>query len=81
MTGWKKKASRAVMVWCLTYVTGLIILIMTQAEHPFVVALLPTLATVYSNIGILKEAVRSKRIDTTEVVSPGPILERAQFLK
>lgn len=59
MNGWKKQAARAAMVWCLTYATGVMILLVIRAEHPFVTALLPTLATVYSNIGLIKKAFRS----------------------
>jgi hypothetical protein len=57
----EKRACRALTVWCLTYATGVIILLLLQAEYPFVMALLPTLATVYSNIGIVKVAVRPDR--------------------
>jgi hypothetical protein len=53
MNGWKKRAARAAMVWCLTYATGVIILLLIRADHPFATALLPTLATLYSNIGIV----------------------------
>ncbi len=59
MTGWKKQAARALLVWFMTYTNGVIILHMIHAEHPYVMTLLPTLATVYSNIGIIKEAVRA----------------------
>jgi hypothetical protein len=61
MNGWKKQAARALTVWCLTYATGVIILLIIRADHPFVTALLPTLATLYSNMGIVSEAVRSAR--------------------
>ena len=44
---WKRRAIRAMSVWCLTYATGVIILLVIRAEHPFVTALLPTLATLY----------------------------------
>ena len=65
MTGWKKQAARALMVWFMTYASGVIILLMIHAEHPFVMALLPTLAAVYSNIGFIKEAVRAARAAAT----------------
>ena len=65
MSQWKKQASRALMVWFMTYVSGVILLII-QAEHPFVLALLPTLATAYSNLGIVKEAVRANRTGGTD---------------
>lgn len=61
MSGWKKQASRALIVWFMTYASGVIILLMIHAEHPFVMALLPTLATVYSSIGLVKEAFRATR--------------------
>jgi hypothetical protein len=61
MTGWKHQAARALMVWFMTYASGVIILLIIHAEHPFVMALLPTLATVYSSIGIVKDAIRATR--------------------
>jgi hypothetical protein len=66
MSQWKKQASRALMVWFMTYASGVIILLIIQAEHPFVIALLPTLATAYSNLGIAKEAVRANRTGGTD---------------
>jgi len=49
------------IVWFMTYASGVIILLMIHAEHPFVMALLPTLATAYSSIGLVKEALRATR--------------------
>jgi hypothetical protein len=52
--GWKKQAGEALTVWLLTYVTGAAILISINAEHAFVLALLPTLSTIFYNLGIIK---------------------------
>lgn len=75
MTRLKKEATRALFVWVMTYASGVIILLMIRAEHPFVMALLPTLATVYSNFSILKKTIHAgsavipvKR--TTDMIGP-----------
>lgn len=49
-----KQAGEAVIVWLLTYVTGVAILNTIGAEHMFVLALLPTLSTIFYNLGIFK---------------------------
>ncbi len=49
----KKQAGQALIVCLLTYVSAVIILMIINANHVFTLALLPTLATIYSGLGII----------------------------
>jgi len=51
---WQKQAREALTVWLLTYITGVVILKIINAEHVFVLAILPTLSTIFYNRGIFK---------------------------
>ncbi len=54
---WKKQALQALVVFLLTYISAAIILGLNKGGNVFTLALLPTLATLYSNIGLIRKIV------------------------
>jgi hypothetical protein len=54
----KRQVGEALIVFLLTYGSAVVILIMNKEGNVFALALLPTLATLYSNLGFIKKTVQ-----------------------